>query len=58
MFVKFCFILLPSLHFKGNNAREITRINDNGFIMTNFYLGQLIVTEKQKGTHAFTGIQL
>lgn len=54
MFVK----LLPSLHFKGNNAREITRINDNGFIMTNFYLGQLIVTEKQKGKHAFTGIQL
>lgn len=46
MFVK----LLPSLHFKGNNAREITRIN--------FYLGQLIVTEKQKGKHAFTGIQL
>lgn len=58
MSVKFCFIILPWLHLKGNNARDKTRINDNGFIMTNIYMSQLIVTGKQKGKHAFIGIKL
>lgn len=58
MSVKFCFYLLSWLHLKGNNARDKTRINDNGFIMTNIYMSQLIVTEKQKGKHAFIGIKL
>lgn len=58
MSVKFCFILLPRLHLKGDNARDITRINDNGFIVINIYMSQLIVTGKQKGKHALIGIKL
>lgn len=58
MSVKFCFILLSLLHLKGNETRDITRINDNGFIMTNIYMSQLFVTGKQKGKHAFIGIKL
>lgn len=50
--------LLPWLHLKADNARDITRINDNGFIVINIYMSQLIVTEKQKGKHAFIGIKL
>lgn len=46
MSVKFWFFLLPWLHLKGDNARDITRINDNGFIVINIYMSQFIVTGK------------
>lgn len=58
MSVKFCFILLPWLHLKGNNASDMPRINDNGFIVTIIYMSQLIVAGKLKETHAFIGIKL
>lgn len=48
MSVEFCFILLHRPHLKGDNARDIIRINVNRFIMTNIYMSQLIVTGKQR----------